>query len=139
MAKAPPGVYVPLNVNYVRDPKVRRAGPDAELLYVRGLAHAKGAETDGVIFDFDLEVVAVGLPRVNARVKALVEVGLWEEVDGGWRVVGWEKWNPLVADLRALKARQRESAIATNHQRYHVDKGEFSRSCPLCLERGATS
>ena len=59
--KSPPELYVPLSVNYPRDPKVRRAGPDAELLYVRGLAHAKGARTDGVIYDFDLEVVAVGL------------------------------------------------------------------------------
>ena len=40
MAKAP-SVYVPLDVNYMRDPKIRRAGPDAELLYLRALAYAR--------------------------------------------------------------------------------------------------
>lgn len=134
MAKAPPGVYVPLDINYLRDPKIRRAGPDAELLYVRSLAHCKGAETDGIVWDFDLEVVAVGLNRVQARVESLVKVGLWEPVEGGWKIAGWEKWNPLTADLRDLKERQRIAAIATNHQRYHVEKGEFSKSCPYCLK-----
>lgn len=34
MATAP-SVYVPLDVNYLRDPKVRRAGSEAEVLFVR--------------------------------------------------------------------------------------------------------
>lgn len=134
MAKAPPGVYVPLDINYLRDPKIRRAGHEAELLFVRSLAHCKGAKTDGIIYDFDLDVVAVGLPRVRARVDALVKVGLWEPVEGGWRITSWQKWNPLTADLRDLKERQRLAALATNHKRHHVDKGEFSKSCPYCLK-----
>lgn len=134
-AAAPPSIYVPLGVNYARDPKIRRAGPDAELLYIRSLAHCKGAETDGIVYDFDLEVVAVGLNKVPARVDALVRVGLWKPVDGGWEVPGWQNWNPLTADLRDIKEKQREAAKLTNHQRYHVERGEFSKSCPHCLQK----
>lgn len=134
MAGTPRNLYVPLDVNYPRDPKVRRAGPEAELLFLRSLAHCKGGRTDGVIHDFDLEVVAVGLNRVQSRVDSLIKVGLWETVPEGWRVVNWTKWNPLNADLDDRKEKQRKAAIATNHKVHHVGKDKFSRSCPLCLE-----
>jgi hypothetical protein len=80
------GMYVPLDVNYLRDPKIRRAGPDAELLYLRGLAYAKGGFTDGVIADFDVPVVGVGLSKLAARVAALVREGLWLTTDGGFEI-----------------------------------------------------
>ena len=48
MPKHAPSVYVPLDANYLRDPRIRRAGPDAELLYLRALAHAKAGETDAI-------------------------------------------------------------------------------------------
>lgn len=134
MAKSPRGLFVPLDVNYPRDPKIRRAGPDAELLYIRGLAHAKVAKTDGVIYDFDLDVVAVGLTKVGARVRALVTAQLWEPIDGGWLIRGWANWNPLVAELEDVKARQRAAAARTTHEVHHVAKGKTSPSCDYCLK-----
>ena len=79
MSASPPSLYVPLDANYLRDPKIRRAGPDAELLYLRGLAHSKSGETDGVIHDYDLDVIAVGLDGAEDRAAKLVEVGAWSE------------------------------------------------------------
>ena len=64
MAKSTPSMFVPLDVNYMRDPRIRRAGPDAELLYLRALAYAKGGETDGFVHDFDLDAIATGCVAV---------------------------------------------------------------------------
>ena len=134
MAKKPRGLYVPLDVNYLRDPKIRRAGPDAELLFVRGLAHVKSSKTDGVVWDFDLDVVAVGLTKVPARVRALVREGLWEPIDGGWLINGWPNWNPSTAELDDLRQRQRTAAAKTTHEVHHVAKGKTSPTCDFCLK-----
>ena len=131
MAKAPGG-YVPLNMNYMRDPDIRRAGANAEHLYIRSLVHSKAGVTDGFIGDFDLEIVSVGMQRVDQRVAALVRVGLWIEVSGGWNIRNWAKWNLTGEEIAADKARKRDAAIATNHQRWHVEKGEKDSNCRLC-------
>ena len=129
------GIYVPLDVNYLRDPKIRRAGPEAELLYLRSLAHAKGGNTDGFIADFDLDVVAVGLPRTKQRVKALIDNGLWIEGTGGWQIAGWTKWNKTNKQLAEDKEAKRRGAEKTNHSRYHEGPdGDFNPSCSLCRD-----
>ena len=111
MAKIPGG-FVPLDMHYLRDKDIRRAGPDAELLYIRSLAYAKANQTDGMVYDFDLEVVAVGLKNVHPRVSSLLRVGLWEKVDDGWRIRSWEKWNKLEAEIAVEKQHKSEAAVA---------------------------
>lgn len=133
MASKTPSAFVPLDVNYLRDPKIRRAGPDAELLYVRGLAHAKGGDTDGMVHDYDLDVVAIGLTKVPQRVAALVREGAWEERDDGWFIAGLFRWNESTKSLQDKRKRQQEGAAKTNHKR-HVDNGHpFVGSCAVCL------
>lgn len=102
-----PGLYVPLDVNYVHDEAVRRAGPQAELLFLRGLAYAKRVGNDGFIPDYDLPVVGVGLPDVNNAVERLVHWDLWREEEGGWRIRSWERWN---ASDEHEQERRREAA-----------------------------
>lgn len=131
MAKAPSG-YVPLNMNYMRDPDIRRAGAEAEHLYIRSLAHAKAGQTDGFIGDFDLPIVAVGMKNAAKRANSLVRVGLWIEVNGGWEIRNWAKWNMTGEEIRTDKVKKREAAIATNHQRWHVDKGVIDQKCGHC-------
>lgn len=133
MARPAPSMFVPLDVNYMRDPRIRRAGPDAELLYIRALAYAKGGETDGMVHDYDLDVVAVGLTRVQARVDALVREGAWEKKRGGWFIAGWFNWNQSVEELRGKKRRQSEGAAKTNHKKHLGNGLEFVRDCPVCL------
>lgn len=133
MPKHAPSVYVPLDANYLRDPRIRRAGPDAELLYIRGLAYAKSGETDGMVYAFDLDAIAVGLNKVPNRVTALVREQAWEDRDDGWYICGWLNWNDPVEKLREQKRKRAEGAAKTNHKR-HVDNGHpFVGSCPVCL------
>lgn len=133
MPKHAPSVYVPLDANYLRDPRIRRAGPDAELLYLRSLAYAKAGETDGMVYDFDLDTIAVGLKGTHARVNALVREKAWEPRDEGWFICGWFNWNDPVEKLREQKRKRAEGAAKTNHKR-HVDNGHpFVGSCPVCI------
>lgn len=103
-----PGMYVPLDVNYISDADIRRAGPDAELLFVRGLAYCKRSSPDGLVPDFDLEIVGVGLKSVEKRAATLVQHGLWVEVEGGWQVRSWSRWNETSKDLEAKRERARQ-------------------------------
>lgn len=133
MASKTPSVFVPLDVNYLRDPKIRRAGPDAELLYVRSLAYAKGGGTNGIVHDYDLEVIAVGLTKTASRVASLVREGAWEERPGGWFIVGWFKWNESTEALQDKRKRQQEGAAKTNHKKHQENGHTFIGSCAVCL------
>lgn len=103
-----PGLYVPLDVNYARDRAIASAGEAAELLYVRGLAYAKQTGSDGHIPDHDLEEVGKRLRKVADRVRALVREGLWLEVDGGWMIRNWSRWNESSDEMQAKRARDAE-------------------------------
>lgn len=129
MPKTPRG-YVPLDMHYLRDEKIRRAGPDAELLFLRSLAHCKASQTDGRIADYDLDVVGVGLKALPARVSALIHHGLWQEVKGGWVIPSWPKWNLTQTEVETARQAKRDAAILTNHKRYH--RTDVDAECPHC-------
>ena len=128
-----PGIYVPLDANYLRDPAVRRAGPDAELLYIRSLAHSKSADTDGLILTCDLPVIAIGLKTVQKRVDALLREGLWTEDPEGWLIRSWSRWNMTRDERVNDKAKRRIGAMMTNHGKgAHNDR--IDPECPRCSE-----
>jgi hypothetical protein len=127
MARQTPGNYVPLDVNYARDVAIRKAGPNAELLYIRSLAYAKGSRTGGFVSDYDLDVVGIGLRGIKLSAKRLVEVGLWERVEDGWMIRSWERWN---ASEKIVSA----GGKLGNHKRWHADRGQFDPECEHCAE-----
>lgn len=105
-------LHVQLDVDYYDDPKIIDAGERAELLYVRGLAFCKkNWRADGYISDGQVtRSVAGGLAGVPARVKRLVEVGLWERVEDdlfgtgkGYRVTAWLKRNPSAVEIESIR------------------------------------
>lgn len=133
MAKPTPSMFVPLDVNYMRDPRIRRAGPDAELLYLRGLAYAKGGETEGMVYEYDLGMIGVGLRNIRGRVDALVREKAWEEREEGWFIAGWFKWNDPMDKIRDQKRRRAEGAAKTNHRKHVENNVPFVSSCLVCI------
>ena len=133
MARKTATGYVPLDMNYLRDPAIRRAGPEAELLFIRSLAYCKAGGTDGIVYTYDIPVISVGLRNVPQRVAALVRERLWEEVPDGWYVRSWAKWNLSQAELVDNKAKRQEAAARTNHGlgRHSPNPDEH---CPMCQE-----
>lgn len=103
------GSYVPLSASYYLDDALMEAGEKAELLYVRGLAFCANADSDGFIsYRQVTSVVGVGMRDTSARAARLVEVGVWEAVDGGYVVRSWLKWNRSAAEIGRARKQDRE-------------------------------
>ncbi|MCG7284982.1 hypothetical protein MHY85_03215 [Cellulomonas sp. ACRRI] len=130
-ARKIPGEFVPLHVHFQRDPRLRGAGANAELLFIRALAHARVHKTDGAVTEFDLRSVGAGLRRPREAAQALVREGLWITTHDGWQIRSWEKWNGL--NTQATGAQSRGGTTAA-HNRWHRDRGEFDPDCPLCAD-----
>jgi hypothetical protein len=129
-----PGEFVPLDVHYMRDERVRRAGSTAELLFIRSLTHVRVHNTSGFIADFDLNVLGYGLRKAREAAGYLVREGLWIDTEGGWQIRSWEKWNG--ANSQDSESRSLGGTIGS-HNRWHLARGEIDPGCSLCA--GMTS
>jgi hypothetical protein len=99
------GSFAPLSAHYYDDDAIIAAGEKAEVLFTRGLAFAARKPADGFISD--LQLTTFRLPGVAGRAKTLVEVGLWEQIDGGYRIAAWLKHNASKAEI---EEKQRKDA-----------------------------
>ena len=85
-------------------PKAIEAGLEAMGAWTLSKSHCHDYETDGVVSRAAALRICGG-PSVLKRVSAaLVRVGLWEAVDGGWRFHDWLDWNESVENIRAAKS-----------------------------------
>jgi hypothetical protein len=101
-----------LITGYWRHPKMVAAnsltgGELAEVLWSRVLDHVNEHGTDGLIMRGVPELVC---PRqTKKRIDALVQVGLWDEVVGGWMVHDYAEWNRTAVELNE-RARAKSEA-----------------------------
>ena len=103
------GPYTPLSATYYRDDAILEVGEEAELMFVRCLAFLADAASDGFITERQMRiVVGMGLNNVDARVDALVGVGLIERIDGGYLIRSWLKWNKSTDEIGKHLKRDRE-------------------------------
>lgn len=99
--------------------KQLRAGAEACWLWACGLMYAnRQPEHDGVIPD----EVLPGLYAPSARncqklADRLVEVKLWDRVDGGYRVHNYHRWNPSAEQVERERAEGRRRAAASYSRR----------------------
>ncbi len=100
------GSYAPLSANYYDDDAVIAAGERAEVLFTRGLAFCARNLNDGFISD--LQLTTFRLSGVKARAERLADVGLWERVSGGYRVIAWSKWNLTKEEIQAKQKKDSE-------------------------------
>ena len=132
MSRRIPGVFVPSDVNTANDPAIMAAGPMAELIFRRANEYAKKNGRDGLIFTFDLPLIANGIPNATKHAGRLVDVELWEERADGWFITSYLKWNTSVAEQADQKQQNRIGAFVSNHK-----KGQHTErltECPLCAE-----
>ena len=82
------------------------AGPLGRDLFVCGLAYCNLHLTDGRIYDDAIRTLAPGQRNPKRIAELLVEIGLWERIDGGYRVHDYHDWNRTseeVANLIEMK------------------------------------
>jgi len=77
-------LYVPLDASYYHDSRIIAAGEAAEVLWVRALCLGVKASRRGILTRRHL--LTMGLEHLDARIAALVTVGLWIPVTVGWHV-----------------------------------------------------
>lgn len=134
------GLYVRLNAEYPTDDEFIEAGPMPELLYVRALCFCKRKLIDGVISAKQLPAIAMGIPSPKRHAKTLVSVGLWEETDEGWLVVGWLKWNKSAKEVQSDRETRQIASAKANHAQYHLPSdgkpGKPSTRCDYCKAEG---
>lgn len=102
------GYWTPLSGQYFHDDRIAEAGPDAELLFVRGLAYCAQTLSDGFMSDQQVRrLVSVGLENVSDLCKRLVDVGLWDRDDDrqGYVVRQWLKWNRSREEIERYRGR----------------------------------
>lgn len=96
-------VWAKLDDGFPDHPKVLAAGPLAAWLYVCGLAYAARLLTDGFIPTVQVGRLAA-LQGAEDLAGRLVSVGLWERVDGGYRVHDYLDWNTPASHIKRDRA-----------------------------------
>jgi hypothetical protein len=103
------GAYAKLVANYYLDDAVIAAGEAAELLFVRTNAFSSTSDSDGYHTEAQLlRGPAGGMKDAKKRIARLVEVGLWQEVDGGYQVRSWVKIHPSSEEKGRVKKADRD-------------------------------
>lgn len=125
-------LYAKLATNYQMDEKILAAGPMAELLWVRGLCWSKDHLRDGEVPRSALALVALGLADPGALAVRLVEVGLWEPCEGGWRVPPekWAAWQTTREQVEEMRRKRSEAGQKGAASRWHgTSDGTSHSSC----------
>lgn len=113
--------FAQLHDGFYRNPKVRKAGHAAAWLWAASIGYASEGLTDGFVPSHDLGLLVSDLEgkALAKAVARLVEVGLWEVVDGGWRIHDYLKWNyskaAVLAKREATLARVNKHRSAPRH------------------------
>jgi hypothetical protein len=129
--------YVRFNTHVTDHPRFAEAGSQARDLWTWGMLYAGKHETDG-----ELTMAAVlASPwgaggKANVRVAAkLVEVGLWECTDRGFRICRWsDQGNKTRAELEEKRAAEREKKA--NQRKKDSDSPPPPIVCPPGTEQG---
>lgn len=114
-------MWTKIDDHCMRNRKVRAVGPQAALLYLVGLFHCSETLSDGVISDDDLDLIApvawikpADLPGAVARLLQPLPghspFGLWERIEGGYRVHDFLEFNPSAEKVRAERRKNSERA-----------------------------
>lgn len=88
-------------------PKWLNLSLEAKALWVSAGAYCAEHESDGFI---SRQTLAIVLPnsRQTRAATALVKVGLWEQVEGGFRFRNWSEYQPTKAQQQAKREKDRE-------------------------------
>ncbi|HKE66808.1 MAG TPA: hypothetical protein VKB59_19455 [Micromonosporaceae bacterium] len=79
---------------YTDNPKIRAAGPWAELLDMRAIIYCARYDTDGRLTPSGLQTIRHGIARPVEKVERLIAVGRWSiDPSGGWQVIGFLEHN----------------------------------------------
>lgn len=133
--------WVALDDGFFANPKILQAGHAAAGLYAMGLSYCGKYLTDGFIPSAWL----IGTPK--KLVTQLVDVGLWDQVEGGYFFPDYEEYNPSrekveerrQAASNAASSRWRKPQSDAKGNANRNAKGIAQRITPTHAKRNASS
>lgn len=112
-------VWVRLADDFVDHPKVVEAGPLASWLYVCGLSYSNRYATDGFIPSGQVRRLA-DVREPEALTRKLVEVRLWEPVQGGYRIHDYAEYQPSSAEVKRDREATSKRQAEFRRRRYEA-------------------
>lgn len=100
-------VWLRIDDQIAHHPKFIAAGPVAGWLWICGNAYCNKYLTDGFIRASALGTLG-GVSNAKRWAEKLVEAGLWDRVDGGYRVHDFHDFNPTADAVKKKRADDRE-------------------------------
>ncbi len=102
--------HIKLDDGFFEHPKAIRAGRDGRDMYIVGLCYCGSGLTDGFIPDGALVILGAkcGVTKVKQAAAANVQAGLWEIVEGGFRVHDYLEHQTSSEKVRAERDAARE-------------------------------
>lgn len=89
--------WVRINLDYLRNPKVREVSSQAVLLHLASILWTADQVKDGYLPGHILSDLAhmarMTTPAATKRADELVKAGLWDVNDAGWHVHGFDELN----------------------------------------------
>lgn len=103
--------WTKIDDQYFFNPKVLAAGRDARDVHLASMVYSSGQLTDGFIPTNAVPLVGAMAMVANVQECAakLVDVGLWECVEGGYLVHDYLKYNPPSEQVRATREARAEA------------------------------
>lgn len=99
--------WIRLDDQIAHHPKLIAAGPVAAWLWVCGNGYCNKYLTDGFIPTSQLRNLG-GVTNPAKWADKLVEVGLWDAVQGGYRVHDYHDYNPTKAQVEDKRKKDRD-------------------------------
>lgn len=114
-------LFIKVDVNFQLDPKIMAVGPEAELMFLRGLAWSKSRQTDGEVPMSALPLLALGLRDEPLEIAGrLVIHGIWQATDDGYRVPfeKWSKWQVTKVQVDEISRKRSDAGRKGNEVRW---------------------
>ena len=105
--------------------------------FVQGLCYAATYLTDGLIPRVAIRGFLSAQP--TAVVDALVAVGLWEVVEGGYRIHDYHDYNPSAEQIRAQRAKKAEAGMRGGLAKWRTDSLQNRQNSRTRAERLTTA
>lgn len=109
--------------------KTVAAGNAAMGLWVRAGSWSMQTLTDGFIPDHMARQLGT-----TKEANRLVEAGLWDRAEGGYRFHEWAERQPSAEDVKRAAEAKGAAGAQGNHKRWHLRRGVVAPDCPWCLE-----
>lgn len=102
-------------------PKMVAAGPCGFALHVAAVCYANRTRSDGVV----PEIIArklLSLYHPNRVIRRLVEVGAWEPIEDGYRIVNYARYQRSSEEIEQVTERRRQAGIKGAESRWKDGK-----------------